>query len=130
MQSVKLSVIQLLGILKTNREAHHQVFIDALTGYRELAIAALELSLQHAKAGKKIRQSIQLEEPANQTKAYDTVIRMLELTTEADVVLTHREFKQYVMDEWDWMDQFVMSNTRYVSSENSKTYMASKASEE
>jgi len=128
MQSVKVDTAHLRTIVQTNRDAHHKVFIEAMEGYRKLAIEELEHSIQEAKAGRKIHRLILLEEPVDQTKQYDTILRMLSLTTEAEVTLSYREFRQYVMDEWDWMDQFVMSNSRYVSSDASNTYLASKSS--
>ena len=43
------------------------------------------------------------------------MIRKLELETKTEVELDDTEFRQYVMDDWDWKEQFIASNTVYAS---------------
>jgi hypothetical protein len=113
METVKIKRGELLAILKTNRETHRAIFLEALEGYRKMAIEELGVMLSDAKAGRKIRRAVSLIEPMDQTKDYDRAIRMMELEVREEVELTPAEFAQYVMDDWRWKDQFIHSNITY-----------------
>lgn len=51
--------------------------------------------------------------PINQKKSYDMILRKLELDTRETIELDDEEFKQYVLDEWDWTNQFVAASMMY-----------------
>jgi hypothetical protein len=112
-KAIRIKRDELLDILKKNRADHRATFEKASKGYRERAIAELDASLKDAHAGKKIRRSIGLVEPMDQTKDYDRAIRMLELTVDEIVTIGNSEFAQYVMDDWAWKEQFTTSNAMY-----------------
>lgn len=113
-KAIRVKRDDLLDALRKNRDAHRDTFEQAATGYRKRAIEELDASLQDAKAGKKIRRSIGLVEPMDQTKDYDRVIRMLEMTVDDVVTIGATEFQQYVMDDWSWKEQFTASNAAYL----------------
>lgn len=115
MENVRINKAVLLETLKANRDKHQKVFEEALEGYRAAAIAELDHALADAKAGKKIARGLTLIEPSNQTKDYDRVIRMLEMSVDDVIELDEHSFNQYVCDEWSWKRQFSASNIRYVS---------------
>jgi hypothetical protein len=50
----------------------------------------------------------------DQTKDYDRVIRMLEMTVDEIITIGAVEFQQYVMDDWTWKEQFTASNSAYL----------------
>jgi hypothetical protein len=125
MKTVKIAKAELIKVLKINRDAHHSIFLEALDGYRKEVIKQLEKSLDDAKAGKKVRQTLELVEPMNQTKDYDRAIRMLEMSIESVVDITEHEFQCYVQDDWSWKSQFVGSNINYSSTLNSNPEFAS-----
>jgi hypothetical protein len=54
-------------------------------------------------------------EPVDQTREYNKVIRMLEMSTEDVIELQEHEFSQYVLDDWGWKGQFLASNSAYSS---------------
>ena len=116
MESVKVGREELLKTLKTNRDNHRKIFEEALEGYREEAIKELEGAIADAKSGKKIRRNLTLVEPMDQTKDYDRVIRMLEMSKDAIIEISEQDFACYVLDDWRWKDQFTASNTRYLKS--------------
>jgi len=116
MRMVRIKTAELLKIVKENREQHRATFEEALEGYRKEAIVQLELMLEEARRGKRIRRSVTLIEPMDQTKDYDRVIRMLELTVDEEVDLTASEFAQYVQDDWVWKEQFAGSTMSYLAS--------------
>lgn len=113
MNAIKVPVATLLITVKENREKHRQIFLEAQRGYREAAIKELDAMLAEARDGKKIRRSITLIEPMDQTRDYDRVIRMLDMTSDLDIMLEEHDFRAYVMDEWTWKAQFNSANIGY-----------------
>jgi len=91
MKTVRLKRDQLLEILRENRKNHRDGFLEALEGYREQAIAELEKMLEEAKDKKRIRRTVTLAEPMDQTKDYDRVIKMLEMSIDEEVELERIE---------------------------------------
>lgn len=115
MQNVKIKKEKLLETLRENRTAHREIFLEAQEGFRAEAIKQLDAMLQAAKDGKKIRQSIGLIEPTDQTADYDRAIRMLEMSEDEVIELTELDFECYVLDNWRWKAQFLASNSSYSS---------------
>ena len=113
MHEVTVKRSELIEIVRQNRQRHRNVFERALDGYRAQVIAQLESSLAKARRGERIQQRVTLEEPRDQTKDYDRVIRMLELSTDDEITLTQGEFAQYVMDDWRWSEQFALMASTY-----------------
>lgn len=105
---------ELLEVLKKNRENHRGMFLKAQEGYRKFAIDKLDCMLKDAREGKQIRQQIGLVEPEDHTKDYDRVIRMLEMSQADEITLSERQFSQYVLDEWGWIESFTATNSRYL----------------
>ena len=86
---------------------------EARAGYIEKAKKALLEKLEELKAGKPIHLSTGMIPPPEYLSAYDTAIQMLEWTSDPVITLTATEFRQFVMDEWDWLDTFLSSNSSY-----------------
>ena len=114
MKTVKIQVAKLQEILEENKLNHVAIFEKAVEGYRKQAIAELEKSLEEARNGLRIRRTIALIEPMNQTKEYDRILKQLSLTSDRIVELTDSEFANYVMDDWSWKDQFLVSSSAYI----------------
>jgi hypothetical protein len=113
-KAIRVKRGELLDVLRKNRAAHRETFERATIGYRKRAIEELDASLRDAKEGKKIRRTISLVEPMDQTKDYDRVIRMLEMSVDEVIVIGAHEFQQYVMDDWSWKEAFTSSNSAYL----------------
>jgi hypothetical protein len=113
MQRIKVEKAKLLGILKKNRKAHHDIFIEAQKGFRKVVIDELEKRLGLARDGKRIDQYLRLPEPVDHTRDYDRVISMLEMDLNETVDLSETDYSQYVMDDWDWKRQFLGTNRAY-----------------
>ena len=113
MQRVRLKKDKLLDKVRANRSEHREIFEEALEGYRKEVVRLLEERLADAKQGKRFDHFIALVEPMDQTKEYDRIITMLEMSADEYVELSQSEFAQYVMDDWGWMDQFINSNASY-----------------
>lgn len=113
MEKITVNKAELMEKLKKNREEHREIFLEALDGFRKKAIQMLEERLTLAKAGKYFDLYLHIVQPVDQTKDYDRAIKMLEMSIDASVELSERDFQQYVLDDWSWKDQFLTSNSLY-----------------
>lgn len=115
MNTVKVPKTKLLTKLKTNRKKHREIFLKAQEGYRQMVVEQLEEMLENARQGKKIETYVNLHAPVDQTKDYDRVISMLDMSVDKIIQLSSTEFANYVMDDWSWKEQFTMSNMAYLT---------------
>lgn len=114
MDTVKVKRVGLLAKVRTNRQKHRKIFEEALEGYREQAIKELDAILAEARAGKRIRRAIALDEPIDQTLEYDRVIAMLEMSIEPTITLSSVAFSNYVLDQWHWSPMVSATNMKYI----------------
>lgn len=113
MNKVTISKQKLIDVLTLNRTMHIADYQAALVEWEKQYAKALRRELRanvESKTG-----SVYLEKPVSYQNSYDTALRMLDLALEAEFVLTERQFRQYVMDEWDWKDRFVSNTMSYSS---------------
>jgi hypothetical protein len=120
METVTVKKDELLETLRKNRKEHRETFLEALDGYHKAALKALADRIEEAKNNKRVHLSFRLEQPKDQTKEYDRIIRMLEMSVASEVELTQQEFANYVMDDWSWMEQWLASNAGYSESASTK----------
>lgn len=113
MEKTRIAKDKLLTVLRKNKEEHRSVFLEALEGYKKEVIKTLEDRLMDAKSGKKVNVFIALKEPVDQTKDYDRIIKMLEMSIDTTIELSEHEFSQYVLDDWSWKNQFISTNATY-----------------
>ena len=126
--------------LAENRAAHLKEYNEAVEGYLEAARAKLED--QHKKAQVELQKaydrtteelkrydpekaqdtivfcgSIQFKliAPRNYVDAYDQAIEMMEWETREKVELNTTEFRCFVMNKWDWMQEFKTVSEMYNS---------------
>lgn len=122
---------ELLETLKKNRENHVKEYEEAVEGYLETARE--KLAEQHEKAKDEVEKAFQrtteelsrfdpekaqdtivfcraiqftLTAPRNFVDAYDQAIEMMEWETRETVELNTTEFRCFVMNKWDWMEEF------------------------
>jgi hypothetical protein len=101
-------------VADANREAHREVFEEALDGYHRRLKAELEQRVRDLKAGRRINQYIGLPEPEDHTDDYDRVIMMAHMSVEDTITLSEDEFAMYVMDQWRWKQDFAETTLRYL----------------
>lgn len=104
---------EVLDALRKNREEHQQIVKEAREGYVAKARVALSAKLDELASGKLAALQFGLSVPQDYTKDYDTAIRMLELHTEDHVKLEEQMVRCFVLNQWDWMDSFLFSNSAY-----------------
>ena len=115
MKAISVKKEKLLKILKENLTRHNRIFLDAMNGYRKKAIELLDASIEQAKSGGKINTYIRLDEPVDQSQDYERVIGMLQMAEDALVDLSEGDYARYVLDVWDWSDNFHSTNSSYTT---------------
>lgn len=113
MRDVRVNKADLLKIVQSNRNNHRKIFQEAQEGFKKEVIKQLEMRLTDAKNGKRINGSFHLEAPIDQTREYDRVISMLNMSVDDIVELDEESYAQYVLDQWAWRHSFLMSNSAY-----------------
>ena len=117
LRSMKVSVKtqEALDKLKQNREVHGKIVAEARQGYIKDAKKALAARLDDLESGKVVELRFNLAPPQDYTKVYDVAIQMLEMHTEDTIILDGAQVRHMIMDDWDWMDNFLTSNSQYSS---------------
>lgn len=127
MNSIIMNVSKVLETVKENRKTHKEDFILALNGYK---IKSEEKFRKYTKQFKQNLLDFDIEPknlqvslgsfnlpifPENHLAEYDRVIKMLEMTTQKEIELDHKEFSNYIMDNWDWKNSFKTIVSGYAS---------------
>jgi len=121
MNAVKINKVELLEILRKNKEKHVTEFNEAVEDYKAAAIQVAKENVSLAKSGDldKIARFKHLPaKPTSYETSYTRAIRMLELSVDTVIEVEEQVFNQLVLDEWSWKNSFVTSNALY------KTYTA------
>jgi hypothetical protein len=116
MKTVNVQKAALIEVVTKNRAAHRDLFEKAVEGYKREAVRQLERMLADVKVGKRIQVAIQLQMPQDQTKDYDRVLTMLDMSVDDVIPLDSTAFANYVMDDWSWSQQTTALNTMYANS--------------
>jgi hypothetical protein len=111
--TVTVSKGEALERLKKNRELHAVIVKEAREAYANRALDALTKRIEKLKTGKIVSLSFSLRPPQDHTDVYNTAIEMLELHCEEHVEMSAGQVRNLMMDEWDWMDQFLVANAGY-----------------
>lgn len=125
---MKFSRDQLLDKLNENRKTHKSDYEEAMKGYFmeiQEEVTGLVKSLEEVKmlASKEEFPEdkkdfdrnffIKARKPFSNLTAYDRAIGMLEMSTDQDIKLDEQSFSCYVLDEWDWKEEFATTNAYY-----------------
>ena len=124
MREVKVRKFDLLVKICANKEKHIKEYKEACEGYRQQALVKIDEVTKHLvhkvqslKEGEYIGLasiSFGLDVPQSHEKDYNQVIMMLEMSIDEEVTLKSDEFACYVMDDWDWQQNWKMSNSKYM----------------
>jgi hypothetical protein len=110
----------LLAKLKQNRDAHAAAYTKAVEVYNQKFITELaskhdplSMCLAAGKLGAPAKWMTKLVVPEEHLDEYDDLISMLELTTQVEIPLSQYQYKQYILDQWDWSRSFVSNTMSY-----------------
>lgn len=113
-----------LDTLRQNLADHGDIVKEAREGYVKEAGEALQKRLDQIREGRVVDLTFRLTPPQDHSNEYRTVIKMLELHLEAGedkIELKAADVQQYVLNNWGWMDTFLLSNSAYSGKARSMT---------
>lgn len=113
MRAVNIRKEEFIDTVSVNRDAHRALFEKALEGYQRRLVRELQRRIADVKAGRRIEQYIRLPEPADHTDDYDRILAMAEMSVDDIIELGADDFARFVMDQWDWKQDFVDTATYY-----------------
>ena len=118
MNAVKINRLELLGIVRENKEKHVKEYNESVEDYKKAALKIAEANLAIVQTGDldkiaKIHQ--QPQKPVSYETSYTRAIRMLELSVEDVIEVEEDVFNQLVLDEWSWKNMFTASASLYKS---------------
>lgn len=113
--SVNAKTANVLEQLQKNRAEHAEIVKEARAGYMDQAEKALQKRLAQLREGKLVALTFSLNPPQDHTAVYDTVIAMCEAHTDDEMTLDSANFRCLMMDEWDWMEGFLVGSSGYSS---------------
>ena len=124
-REVKVRRKELLEVLQKNRTDHIKDYNEACAGYRQQALKRIDHifndlrnKINDLKEGQTISiigLKFGLNVPQSHEKAYDQIIRMMEMSVDEEITLTGSQFACFVMDDWDWKEEWATSNSMYLS---------------
>lgn len=114
MENVRVNKADLLKRIKANRRAHRKVYEKAYEAFSAQAAEELSRRLELIKAGKHFDLSIRLPIPEDHTADYDRAITMIEMSLGETIVLSERDFAEYVQDDWDWKRAWAVTAAAYL----------------
>lgn len=118
MKTVTVRKKELKAILHKNRSEHSEIYAQAQAKYLDLLGKELENQLALLEGGKRVdlKKITNLIVPRNFTKEYDRALLMLDMEQNDVITLDHVDFRRLVQDEWEWSQQWAVSNSGYTSS--------------
>lgn len=118
MNAIKMKRLELLEIVKTNKEKHIAEYNESVEDYKKLVLQINTANLKLAKTNdleqfKRIKATP--SKPETYEDSYKRAIRMLELSIEDVIEVEEDVFNQLVLDEWNWKRAFTATSALYKS---------------
>lgn len=122
MNIVTVDKSALIETVKDNRTIHEREYDKARDAYRqklEEHIRKLDQMVTDNKSTEMITKQMAkfdgIPQPRNYLGDYDRAIEMLEWERNTEVLLEKDQFRQLVMDDWSWKNNFTVSNSTILS---------------
>lgn len=103
----------LLAIIKKNRTSHQELFDEALAGWHAQCLAEVGAVLEALQQSTEVKVSLRIPRPTDHTGEYDTIISMLERSISDEVTIDTQTYRQFVEDEWEWKQSWLIQNSVY-----------------
>jgi hypothetical protein len=114
MQTITVQRKKLLEKLTSNCDLHAKEFEAALMGYQKAALSEGHREMGKLERDPKHRMLFTEVPPQDHRGDYGRAIRMLEMSVDDNVQITHDDFARFVDDDWDWRAGWTMSNAKYL----------------
>jgi hypothetical protein len=129
MDVVRVDRTQILEKLRANLNEHEAVYAEAMKGWHAECIAVVEKQIEvmneavaKAKAGEDISTQVGWftfpSKPQLHAKDYRRAIALLEISLDDQIELGAEEVTQFVMDEWEWKQQFTTTSNSYLAADS------------
>ena len=106
--------LELLDIVRANKEKHIKEFVEAVVDYKQLVVKVAAQNVEIAATDTTQKQFKSWPTtPTSYEDSYKRAIRMLELSIEDVIEVEEDVFNQLVLDEWNWRNQFTASTMSY-----------------
>jgi len=116
MDRVKVSKVELISILTSNRDQHIKDLKEATGGYYIQARKEFEEELTKIKEGKEFHTFFRnLNKPESHVKEYNNVIDMLGVSADTEVYISMEDYLKYYKNEWSWQASWQVSNKPYAT---------------
>lgn len=119
MNAIKMSRLELLGIVQDNKVKHVAEYLEAVEDYKTLVLQIATANLKLAKTAN-MQDFAKIKAhpiaPNSYEDSYKRAIRMLELSIDEVIEIEEDVFNQLVLDEWSWKRGFTVGNAMYKSS--------------
>lgn len=118
MHSVKVNRLELLDIVRKNKEKHIVEYNESVEDYKAAAVKLAQANLKLVKTGdlEQIAKTKAMpQKPTSYENNYARAIRMLELSVEKEIDVEEDVFNQLVLDEWAWKNAFTAASALYKS---------------
>lgn len=109
--SVTVPTTELLTKLKDNLEEHKKIYAEAVDGFKKHARGKLENVLELCDGRQDVY--IHIDAPKDYSEVYVSAIGMLEMHKDETIELDADTYRHLAEDKWDWMENFLTSNSRY-----------------
>lgn len=111
---IKVERTNLISILKENKDIHQKEYLQLMKAfYNNVAVIASRIVTKAERADEDIPLRIDAVRPTSSIKDYEMVIGMLEMSTDSEFTLSEKDYKKYVLDEWDWSSSHAFAKTSY-----------------
>jgi hypothetical protein len=116
-QTVTVKKDELLARLQAGKTEHSAKVVRSQEVYRSRIVAELDARLKDARGGKNIDPGFLhlLPVPRDFTAEYDRAIARYTWEVADQVQLSEQDFNRYVLDEWEWQNQFFASTSAYLA---------------
>lgn len=121
MKEVLVDKAKLIRNITENRANHIAAYEDAKTGYEAKFKGRLADAFEKSKKGDVasvrglLYKIYSMPIPESHEKAYDTALAMLNDSVDEQVTIDRGDYDRYVLDDWEWKDRFVGTNSAYSS---------------
>lgn len=117
----RLNIKNVLETLIANRTRHQAIHQEAVEGFYKQTENILKSHLLRIQERSARTVNFYTSIPTNHLATYDTVIAMLTATEDTEITLNAADFRNLVLDEWDWQKEFLVG-TRQLSQASNDYY--------
>lgn len=123
LSTIKINRAKALERITENRVIHKSSLMKARAGWREEVIRigyeltqdAEALACEQQASIDTLQAYIRSFErpPRSYLADYDRAIAMLQWSEDEHIEFTQQEFDQYILDNWSWKQDFMLTNSKY-----------------